>query len=179
MTTPSNSAILATCHRRLEALEKHAPKGKRAIHIDGRRVTFSQLRAVYERCLDTRAKVATLRAEIASMVVAIRDAERSRVEFDEGVRAWVACRFGSTSQAAHDFGFPPRRTAKKSVETKQHAIAQSKATRAARHTMGRRQRESLAGGDFRGDVAGAPIAADDSEQSLARSTRRLLARPPR
>ena len=145
MTTPSNSAILAACRRRLDALDNHAPKGKRAIFIDGRRFSLSELRAVYTRCLDTRAKVAALRAEITAMVVAMREAERSRVEFDEGVRAWVACRFGSTSQAAHDFGFPPRRTAKKSVETKQHAIAQSKATRQARHTMGKRQRQSVVG----------------------------------
>ena len=145
MTTPSNAAILATCNRRLEALERHAPKGKRAIFVDGRRLTLSQLRAVYTRCLDTRAKIASLRAEIASMVVAIRDAERGRVEFDEGVRAWVASRFGSTSQAAHDFGFPPRKTATKSVETKHHAVAQCKATRAARHTMGKRQKQAIVG----------------------------------
>jgi hypothetical protein len=71
---------------------------------------------------------------------------------DPQLKQWAFAKFGASSQAAKDMGFAPRKVAKRTVETKQHAVQQSIATREARHTMGKKQRSRIKG------VVVAPIA---------------------
>ena len=145
MATTSNTTIVAECSQRLAALEKHAPKGKTQLAIEGERLTGSEVRAMYVRFLELRAAIQANRAELKALLVEANAAEARRAALDKGLRAWVATQFGASSQVAHEFGFPPRKTAVKSVETKHHAVAQSRATRQARHTMGKKQREHVVG----------------------------------
>jgi hypothetical protein len=64
------------------------------------------------------------------------------------VRAFVAylrALYGTNTEALADFGLAPAKVGKPKVVTKANALAQSKATRAVRHTMGKRQRKVIKG----------------------------------
>ncbi len=64
---------------------------------------------------------------------------------DSALKPWVIGQFGPNSQEAIDFGFPPKKTATLSVEEKVQAVAQAKATREARGTMGKKARLKIKG----------------------------------
>jgi hypothetical protein len=60
----------------------------------------------------------------------------------------VLAQFGDTQDAASilaDFGFAPQKVSAPTAETKAAAVQKSRATRAARHTMGPKQKKSVTG----------------------------------
>ncbi len=64
------------------------------------------------------------------------------------LKAQVLAQFGDTQDSATtlaDFGYSPRRVGPRSVEEKAAAAVKGLATRAARHTMGSRQKERVTG----------------------------------
>jgi hypothetical protein len=61
------------------------------------------------------------------------------------IRAFVELRHGSASEALRDYGFKPRKRKKPSIETMRRAVEKRRATRAARGTMGPRQRKKIKG----------------------------------
>jgi hypothetical protein len=145
MSILNNRTIITAINQRLTALEKHVPKSKAEISINGQRMKVSEVHAFYTHCLDVRASLEAKRAELKATIAEAETAEAQRLEFDKGLRGWVANQFGPNTQVAFEFGFLPRKQPVKSVESKQHAVAQSKATRKARHTMGKKQRLSVVG----------------------------------
>jgi hypothetical protein len=64
---------------------------------------------------------------------------------EESLKRWVIDQYGADSTVAHDFGYSPPKVPAKSVDTKAQALVSTKATRAARHTMGSKQKEIPAG----------------------------------
>jgi hypothetical protein len=79
------------------------------------------------------------------------------------VRSVLEARFGKTGLGLAKFGFSPAKTPKKSITTKAGAVAKTKATRTARHTMGKVQKQGISG-DVVGItvtplVAGSPVPA--------------------
>lgn len=72
-------------------------------------------------------------------------AEAARREADRALRAWAANEFGVESKEAIDFGFPPPKEPELTVEAKALAVARRKATREARGTMGKREKEGVRG----------------------------------
>ena len=106
--------------------------------------------------------VAQVRAAVQARVNATQDAEASksqlRVKLDTrktadaaarpivtGLEAYVALTYGKRSQAMTDFGFAVPKQPKKSVETKAQAAQKGQATRKARGTKGKKQREAIKG----------------------------------
>ena len=87
----------------------------------------------------------------------------------------VQARLGSKSASGLTaFGFSPAKTAKRTVTTKATAVAKTTATRAARHTMGKVQKQSITG-DVVGItvtplVASAPVPAATTSASPAPAT---------
>ncbi|MCL2451241.1 MAG: hypothetical protein FWD17_20030, partial [Polyangiaceae bacterium] len=62
------------------------------------------------------------------------------------LRNSVVAQYGSDAATLNDFGMqPPKKGGAKTVETKVAAAAKAKATRAARHTMGSRQKQGIKG----------------------------------
>jgi hypothetical protein len=68
------------------------------------------------------------------------------------VRSVIQGRFGKAGLGLAKFGFSPAKTPKKSTTTKAGAVAKTKATRAARHTMGKVQKQGITG-----DVVGITV----------------------
>ena len=59
--------------------------------------------------------------------------------------SYVKATFGSSPDVLADFGLAPKARAQVTVETKAVAAAKRKATRAARHTMGPKQKKAITG----------------------------------
>jgi hypothetical protein len=141
---PNNTHVVDACTRRLRALASYAG-GASAIAINGRKLTVAEVAAIYEECLDSRADLAKLRAIAQAAMNRRATAEAARLEADRALRAWAANEFGIESKEAIDFGFPPSRKPELTVEAKALAVARRKATREARGTMGKRQKEGVRG----------------------------------
>jgi hypothetical protein len=90
-----------------------------------------------------------------------RSAYAAIVPLLKGLRAYLAALYGETSQTYRNFGFAPPQKAKPSTETRSAALQQSRATRLARGTMGKKQRLAI-----KGTVpVTAPAATSPSEPS--------------
>jgi hypothetical protein len=143
-TKPNNAKIVETCTRRVRSLASYVGSDT-AIAINGRKLAHADVVATYRRCLDARATVARLRAQLEEALGTVGETEAARLEADAALRAWVRAEFGVESTEAIDFGFPPPRKSARTVEEKALAVARTKATRAARRTMGKRQKQEIRG----------------------------------
>ena len=141
----TNSEIINASTIRLAAIHAHLTNAKTEIPIAGQLLKPAGVAAIFQDGLDTRASVAALEAQLKAARSARDEAEAKRVTADVALGAWVPNYFGADSAAAHSFGYTPRKVAEKSVETKKQAIERNKATRAARHTMGSKQKAQIKG----------------------------------
>ncbi|MGO8995158.1 MAG: hypothetical protein ACLQVI_17725 [Polyangiaceae bacterium] len=141
---PNNTTVVDACVRRLRALASYAG-GATAIAINGRKLTVAEVVAIYDECLASRTDLAQKRAVARAAMDRRATAEAARREADQALRGWVANEFGIASKEAIDFGFPPPKKPELTVDAKALAVARTKATRAARHTMGKRQKEQIRG----------------------------------
>jgi hypothetical protein len=146
-TKPNNAAVVDTCTKRLNALKEYAGNGKNkgTIGMNGEDRKVSDVIAIYQGCLDSRAALAKSRTQVKTALAAKTNAEQARVAADQALSAWVITKFGAGSQEALDFGFAPRKKASLTSTDKAKAAAQAKATREARHTMGKKQKKSIKG----------------------------------
>ena len=140
----NNATVVDACTKRLNALKSYVD-GKAQIAINGTVHKPAAVVAIYQGCLDARAALATKRAETKAALAAQESAEEARLEADQGLKAWVENQFGVGSPQALDFGFSPPKVATRTVETKAKAVALAKATRAARHTMGKKAKLTIKG----------------------------------
>jgi hypothetical protein len=166
-TRPSNAAILDECSKRIAGVLKYVDPAA-DIPVAGKLVKPAHVLAVFQAHVDQRNLVTTLQAQVKS-ALAERDAKEAECEAcDKALRAYVSNRFGEDSTEAHGFGYPPRKPPTKSAETKALAAERARATRAARHTMGAKQKAELRGTT---EVALTPeqaeaIAAGDATASV-------------
>jgi hypothetical protein len=142
--TQNNAKIVSTCGQRLEALKKYL-KTKTAMTVGGESMKLSDLVAAYQAAVDTRAALIPQRASYKKALAARDSAEVTREAIDKKLKAWVVNQFGATSQEAEEFGFLPTKVTEKSAETKATAVLKLRATREARNTMGKRQKQKIKG----------------------------------
>jgi hypothetical protein len=140
----NNAKVVATCTQRLAALAKYV-RTKTAMTVDGKPYKLSDVTDIYQTCVDTRSALHVKRAEYDKALDARDSAEVERQAFDKGFKAWVMSQFGADSQEALEFGFAPAKVGVKTTETKLNAVKQSLATREARGTRGKRQKEKIKG----------------------------------
>jgi hypothetical protein len=141
---PNNATVVEICTRRIRALETYVDR-KSVVAVNGRKHAHAEMVAVYQRSVVARAKVASLRARLAEALDEVRDADAARMEADRALKAWARGEFGVESTEVNDFGFPVPKKAVLTVEQKALAVERGRATRKARGTMGRRQKEPIRG----------------------------------
>jgi hypothetical protein len=139
-----NAKIVSMCGQRLIALKKFV-KTKTAMTVSGKPMKLSDLTAIYQAAIDTRTALVPQRAAFEKALTARDSAEVTRRATDKVLKAWVVNEFGADSSEAQEFGFPATKIAEKSAATKATAVEKSLATRAARGTMGKRQKEKIKG----------------------------------
>jgi hypothetical protein len=141
----SHAKIVDKCTQRLNALERNVTDPSTKIPMNGEQTALADVIAIYQRCLDTRAAVRELVGAIRVAMAARAEAEEARHRADRALKPWVANHFGEASREAHDFGFPPGRKGVMTAEQKARAVELGRATRAARHTMGKKERLAIRG----------------------------------
>jgi hypothetical protein len=141
---PNQATVIETCTKRINALKAHVD-AKTVIAMNGVPTKVSDVLAIYQSCLDNRATLNTQRAEVKATLATVASADSKRKPVEQSLKRWVIDQYGADSTVAHDFGYSLPKVPAKSVDTKAQALVRGKATRAARHTMGSRQKEKVKG----------------------------------
>jgi hypothetical protein len=119
-----------------------------SVTLGGVEYALADLQALVQSNLDAMSASVKAKAAWRTQVQAERD---SRAAVDPVVRllkAYVVAHFGdgqASGTALEDFGMKPRRMPQASLATKVGATGKAKATRAARHTMGPKQKLEITG----------------------------------
>jgi hypothetical protein len=163
MPNIDNSAVLAEkCARRIRGLNEHVPDGAE-IRIAGVLHTKEQVIAAFQAILDAQAALVKSRAQVAVDLAARKVAEERGAALEFPLKNWVLNYFGAESEAAATIGYAAPKKAVRSPEAVAKAVRLAKATREARGTMGKRQRERVKGtiedhGAFEAPTSAAPRA---------------------
>jgi hypothetical protein len=89
--------------------------------------------------------ILTARTAVTAAIKADKDERSQTGSFVRGFRTIVQGMFGELPDTLAVFGLKPRKSPKKTVKVKSEAILKTEATRKARGTMGKRQKESIKG----------------------------------
>src|SRR6202034_3597553 len=95
---PNQAEVVDTCTKRLKALKANVSSAKAVIAINGVLTKASDVIAIYQDCLDTRATLDTQRADVQAPLVTVAAAEARRREADRALKPWVINQFGATSK---------------------------------------------------------------------------------
>jgi hypothetical protein len=129
----------------LAGIAKHFPATGR-FRIAGASYTRAQLAAVFQEQLDAMTAVGAAHALLTAAVMRERAATKRAHAAAKNLRLWAEGHFGSSALAITDFGWSiPRKTGPKTVEAKLAVARKGAATRAARKTLGKRQRQKIRG----------------------------------
>ncbi len=128
----------------IDGLNKHATTIP-SIMIGGASVTTKDIVATLQSRVDSAKAAASTRATWLTAVQADR-AERDKTKtYVSGLRQALLVAFVGQVDTLADFGLTPRKPRVVSPEEKVAAAAKAKATRAARHTMGKKQKAAIKG----------------------------------
>jgi len=123
---------------------KHYPNGSVGLTVGGATYTVTALTALLQSFVDLREAVDAAKAAQKAKI----EAERAQAPSLRGVVsafvAFVKASFGNSPDMLVDFGIPARKARTPlTAEQKAAAAAKRKATRAARHVMGKNQRKAV------------------------------------
>ena len=143
---PNKTTALALNQKISEGVAKYFSKVK-SLTIGGTTYTPKSLMEVLNAETDASKAVDTTRAQYQEEVATHRAAKASAIALRAELKSYILGTYGKKAvQMLGDFGMNvPKSTGKKTVEAKAQAVAQSRATRAARHTMGKDQKRSIKG----------------------------------
>jgi hypothetical protein len=121
----------------------HYPNGSEQLTIGGATRTVSEFTALLQSFVDLREAVDAAKAASEAKL----EAERAQAPSLRGfIATFVKGTFGNSPEVLADFGIRPRKApAPLTAEQKAVAVEKRKATRAARHTMGKNQRKGVKG----------------------------------
>jgi hypothetical protein len=126
-------------------LQKHE-QSLSSLVIGGTSYKTSDVIAVVQTLVNSAQTVVSSRATWQASIVADDNAQAKNKTFMSGLRQSLLVAFGSSVDVLADFGMTPHKTrAARTPEEKAEATAKAKATRAARHTMGKKQKAQIKG----------------------------------
>jgi hypothetical protein len=117
-----------------------------SLPIRGTSPTPLELKQALQGHIDDVDQADVARARWTDTVTAQRTSERRTMPMLSALKTFVTLKFGPDAVAVlADFGFTPAKQVQKTVETKKQAVEKSRATRTARHTMGKKQKKAVKG----------------------------------
>jgi hypothetical protein len=129
----------------IDGLTKHASTLS-SLTFGGTTHPTAVILAVLQARIASANAVLPTRATWQSTVAADRDERTKTQTFVSGLRQALQLAFAGSIDTLADFGLKPRKTpAPRTPEQKAAAVAKAKATRAARHTMGSKQKAKVKG----------------------------------
>jgi hypothetical protein len=129
-----------------------------SLTVGSQSMTSAAIVTALQNRINANQAVQTAEAARTAAVKANQDERAQSATFEQGLRQVVQGMFSQSPDSLAVFGLKPRKSTKKTVATKTEAVAKNKATRAARHTMGPKQKL---------EITGATPAAGDSGTSAA------------
>jgi hypothetical protein len=129
----------------IDGLVKHS-QTLPSLTIAGTSHPTAAIIAVLQARIDAAKATVPSRAIWQTTVQADRDERAKTKAFVSGIRQAVQVAFAGSIDTLADFGLKPRKTrTPRTPEEKAAAVAKAKATRAARHTMGSKQKAKVTG----------------------------------
>jgi hypothetical protein len=119
--------------------------GNKTITLAGRTYTGTALADLCQQKITADELVEELNRKWRSAVAAREVLQKQNKPVFTALKSYVQATYGKSSQTVADFGFKPTEETVKSVESKAAAVAKLRATRSARHTMGKVQRKGIKG----------------------------------
>ena len=141
---PSKAAALASLGSIIAGTQKHTPNGS----LTFGNVTYAATTLVQtlQGLLDAMAAHDAAVAKAKDLLLALRDTNAKVGPIYRAYSRYLVATYGDATQTLADYGLKPLKArAPLSVEQKAAAKAQSKATREARGTMGKKQKAAIKG----------------------------------
>jgi hypothetical protein len=130
------------------------------LNVAGVSYTPTSLIALLQAYADAITALQALHAQLTAAVLGNRGQQKQIQQVLLGLESFAKNFFGSTSEKLGDFGFMPKKEVVVTVPTKAAALAKSKATRVARHTMGKKQKAAITGSTPAAPTAASPAVTN-------------------
>jgi hypothetical protein len=117
-----------------------------SLTVGSQSMTPAAIVTALQNRINANLAVQTAESARTAAVKANLDERAQTATFESGLRQMVQGMFSQSPDTLAVFGLKPRKSVKKTVATKAEAVAKTKATRAARHTMGSKQKLEITGG---------------------------------
>jgi hypothetical protein len=134
------------------------------LFIQGELLTVPQLVARIDRAIAVADRAVVARAAWLAAVKEDLAMRRSMGAFFGAMRAALLAAFSAQIDILADFGLMPRAVPVLTPEEKQAAVAKAKATRVARHTMGKKQKAAITGVTAAAAAAAAASSGSSSQK---------------
>jgi hypothetical protein len=129
----------------LAGIAKRFP-AKGRCRVAGTSYTRAELAALFREQLDAMAAANAAHAALTAAVMRERAATKRAHAVAKDLRLWAEGHYGSRSVAITDFGWDiPKKTGPKTVASKLALVRKGAATRTARKTLGKRQKQKIRG----------------------------------
>jgi hypothetical protein len=133
--------------------------------------TPQALTQLLQSFVNAESGVTTARSAYRAKLAARNGLATSVMPVVSAYEAFVKATFSKSPDVLADFGLAPKKVTKPSVLTKAVAVDKRRATREARHTMGKKQKQSIRGNVPASAAAASPIEAGSVEGAMSSSPR--------
>jgi hypothetical protein len=161
MANSNRTTRIASGTKLLAGFNEHVPAAQ-SMTIGSTTYTHTQIEQALQGMVDGESAVVTARAAWQNAVKANRDKRVQEHPFLSALRQALTSMFGNDVVIMADFGLSPRKAPIVSPATKVVAAQKNRATRAARHTMGKVQKAGIKG-DGANVATPTPAASSHSE----------------
>jgi hypothetical protein len=144
----SKGQVAALAKQMIAGADKHLAKTTQ-VALVGSSFTPDQITSKLQTLVNLRSDVNTARAATMAKLAVETDQAPALRTFMSAFVSYVKAAYGTSPDVLADFGISPKARTPLTVEAKAAAAAKRAATRAARHTMGTKQKKGV-----KGDVTG-------------------------
>jgi hypothetical protein len=144
--------------RLIDGFTKHAATIT-SVLVDGAVMSTKDIVGMLQARIAASQATTSARATWQATVVADAAEHAKTRTAASGLRQAMVVAFGSQLDTLADFGLTPRKVRVQTPDQKMVATAKAKATRAARHTLGKVQKSKITGANPSGVSAEAPVTA--------------------
>jgi hypothetical protein len=143
---PNKPTAKDLCMKAIAGIGKHFA-GATSLTLMGASFTPASLKAVFQADIDATNATEAGHTQWRQQVATQKATRANTRAVSKALKSYVVGTFGASAVGVlEDFGFSaPKSPGKKTVAAKAEGLVKAKATRAARHTMGKKQRKTVKG----------------------------------
>ncbi len=151
MKKNTKGQVAATAKQLVAGAEKHLTSTTQ-VSLLGSSYTLAQVTSTLQTLVTLRSDVDASKASTKAKIANEATQMPALRAFMSAFESYVKAAFGSSPDVLADFGITPKAREPLTVEAKAAAAAKRASTRAARHTLGTKQRKAI-----KGDVTGVTL----------------------